>query len=257
MKLVKQITLFILAILIFTSSGFSPCFAKITQTPIETTTKDSYIIKSTLSYEKKAGQIKYPTVVLLHSIGYSSADWGDLVQILNSAGFAVLSIDLRGHGKSIYDTNLKQKTWVYFTPKTFQKYPNDIAAVLKEAQAKSKIISLENMAIIGADVGANTAILTSKLLPKKPKALVLISGSTNFKGLYTPIVLTEIGQIPVLSIASKQDGFSMQEQQKLAKFSQGAFYVKNYPTGGMGMMIMKTNPTMPYDITKWLVTIFK
>lgn len=258
MEFFKKISLFILIIFILTSTAPSAfCITKIAKKDFETQTKDSHIIKASLTYPKIEGKTKYPTVVLLHSIGYSSADWEDLIINLNNAGYAVIAIDLRGHGKSVYNANLQQRSWVYFSTKVYQKFPSDVVAVLKQAQTTSKKVSLDNMAFVGADVGANTAILASKLLAKKPKAMVLISASSNFKGLFVPITLTEIGNIPILAMASTQDGFSIQEEQKLAKFAQGAFYVKNYPRGGMGMMMLKTNPSMSNDIVKWLKTVLK
>lgn len=228
-------------------------FAKAINKEIEVQTKDNHIIKATLSYNKTDGKTKYPTVVLLHSLGYSSLNWEKLIPVLNDAGFAVLAVDLRGHGKSVYNSNLQQKSWVYFSPKAYQKFPSDVVTIINEAAKQSKKVSLDNMAIVGADIGANTAILASKSLTKKPKALVLISPTMNFKGLYVPIVLSEIGTIPILSMASNQDKYSIQQEKNISKFSQGAFFVKNYSRGGMGMLMLKSNPTMPYDITKWLM----
>jgi len=87
--------------------------------------------------------------------------------------------------------------------------------------------------------------------------MILISPSMNFKGLYVPIAMTEIGTMPILSMVSKQDDYSIQEQKKLSKFAQGAFYAQNYPKGGMGMMMLKANPSMTKDIVSWLKTVVK
>ena len=258
MSQLKKIILFLLIFLAFICiTSNTSCQAKTIKKEIEVQTKDARILKATVSYNKIDGVSKYPTVLLLHSLGYSSINWGTLIDDLNYAGFAVIAMDFRGHGKSVYNANLQQKSWVYLTPKAYQKFPNDVYTVLNAAQTQAKMVSLDNMAIVGADIGANTAILTCKLLTKKPKALVLISATTSFKGLYVPVTLTEIGQIPILSISSAQDGYCLKEQLKLSKFSQGAFYVKNYPKGGMGMMMLKTNPNMSRDITNWLTKYFK
>lgn len=223
---------------------------------IEVQTKDARIIKATLSYKNDAKQ-KYPTVVLLHSLGYTSEHWCDLISRLTNAGYAVIAVDFRGHGKSVYDASFKVKSWAYFNDKIYQKFPSDVLAVLNQAQKESKKISMDNMAIVGADIGANTAVLVSKDLKKKPKTLVLISPSTTFKGLYLPITLAEIGKVPILSIVSQQDKYSLKEQKNLAKYAQGGFYAQNYPTGGMGMMMMTTNPTMSKDIVDWIKRFLK
>lgn len=249
-KIIKKILFFILIIFIFTAQN---AYCKTVQKIIEVQTKDARIIKATLSYVKIEGVQKYPTVVLLHSLGYSSENWGNLISDLNNAGYAVIAIDFRGHGKSVYDSNFRRKTWTYFAAKTYQKFPNDVIAILNQAQKDSKKISLNNLAIVGADIGANTAVLVTKNLKYKPKTLVLISPTTSFKGLYIPIAMTQIGRIPILSMVSQRDLYCLKEQQDLSKFAQGGFYAKNYPQGGMGMLMLKSNPSMSKDITKWIL----
>ncbi len=256
MKLIKKILLFILAIFVF-SGTIQSAYCKTVKKEIEIQTKDSRILKATLSYVKMENVKKYPTVLLLHSLGYSSTDWGNLISDLNNAGYAVIAMDLRGHGKSIFNGNFQKRPWIYFKTKAYQKLPSDAILILNQAQKQSKKVDLSHLAIVGADIGANTAVLVAKQLPKKPKTLVLISPTTNFKGLYIPIAMVEMGSIPVLSMVSKKDSYCMQEQQKLSKYAQGGFYAKNYPQGGMGMMMLKSNPTMAQDITEWIIRYLK
>lgn len=249
----KNIILFVLVVAVFFFNALvGICAPAVVKKDIEVQTKDNRVIKATMTYPK-TGQKAYPTVVLLHSLGYSSDSWGNLIPYLNTAGFLVIAMDLRGHGKSVYNTNFQQRSWVYFKPKTYQRFPSDVLAVVKQAQVVSKKVSLNDYAIVGADIGANTAVLATKLMPKKPKALVLISPSISFKGLYIPVALTEIGTIPILSMVSNKDGYSLGQQKNLAKFAQGNFYAMNYPQGGMGMLMLKVNPKMSMDITNWLV----
>lgn len=254
MKLVKKLLIFLV---IFAFASTMGAYCKTVKKEIEIQTKDMRIIKATLSYVKIEGVKKYPTVVLLHSLGYSSENWCNLIPDLNNAGYAVIAMDLRGHGKSVLDSSFHQKSWVYFTPKTYQKFPSDVIAIINQAQKQSKLVSLDNLAIVGADIGANTAVLVAQNLGKKPKALVLISPITTFKGLYIPIAMVNMGQIPILSMVSEKDIYCMQEQQKLSKFAQGGFYAKNYPQGGMGMLMLKSNPSMSEDITRWLIKYLK
>lgn len=252
MKIFKKLLVFIFVIILCTSvSQAAP--SKVIKKEFQVQTKDLRVIKATLSYIKIDGIKKYPTVLLLHSIGYSSEDWGSLPKDLINAGYAVITMDLRGHGKSIYDSNLKPKPWIYFTTKAYQKIPDDVVAIINQSQKESKLVDANNMAIVGADIGANAAILASKDLKTKPRTLVLISPTTTFKGLYTPIAIAEMGYIPILAIASNKDRYCLQEELKLSKFAQGGFYAKNYPQGGMGMMMLKVNPTMSMDIVKWIM----
>jgi len=255
MNIVKKVVL-LLVIFIFASTTNAYC--KVIKKDIEVQTKDLRVLKASVSYVKIDGLKKYPTVVLLHSLGYSSEDWGNLIPELNNAGYAVIAVDFRGHGKSIYNSSFQKRSWVYFKPKTYLRFPNDVMQILKQAQTDIKIVSLENMAIIGADIGANTAILVAKQLPQKqkPKTLVLISPTLSFKGLYIPLAMTDV-QMPILSMVSKKDAYCIQEQKKMSKFSQGGFYAQNYPNGGMGMLMLKSNPSMSQDIVKWIIRYLK
>lgn len=249
MKLIKKLAAFLI-VFVFASSMNALC--KPIKKEIEVQTKDARIIKATVSYENIEGVKKYPTVLLLHSIGYSSDEWGNLITDLNNAGYAVIAMDFRGHGKSIYNAKFQKKSWTYFNNKIFQKFPSDVLLVLSQIQKQVKIADLNKMAIVGADIGANTAVLASKDLKSKPKTLVLICPTTSFKGLYIPIAMTDL-QMPIIAMVSTKDRNCLKEEQNLAKFSQGGFYAKNYPNGGMGMLMIKLNPTMSQDITKWII----
>ena len=83
-------------------------------------TKESFVIKAKLFYPAKKQSV-YPMAVFLHSLGYSSDYWDVLVKKFVDEGVAALVIDLRGHGQSVYDSNFKIRSWVYHTPKTFEK----------------------------------------------------------------------------------------------------------------------------------------
>ena len=144
----------------------------------------------------------------------------------------------------------------YFTKKNYEKMPEDVNLILEQVKKNYKNINLNNMAIVGADIGANIAIIAAKDMKKKPVTMILICPTRTFKGLYTPIALTDLN-IPILTMASLKDSYSLDEQKQLAKFAQGGFYAQNYPEGGMGMLMLKANPEMSQDITKWIVKWLK
>lgn len=219
-------------------------------------TKDGHLVHAYLSYPKT--KLKgYPTIIMLHSLGRSSYYWIPLQVKFNDLGFAVLRLDFRGHGKSVYSKTFHQKSWTKFKNTTFAKYPQDVIDTIQTIQKESRKADFNNYAIIGSDIGANTAILVAKQLPTKPKALVLMSPSMNFKSLYVPVALTEIGDTPILAISSKTDNYFMNEQQKLVKFAQGVFDVYNLEKGTADMLIIKQVPEAQPTIINWIVQYFK
>ena len=255
----KFLILFITLLILVPTVSFAQDDAKkkkVAYVSITYETKDSFVIKSKLFYPLFPKKV-YPMVVMLHSIGYSSEYWGSLAKQFTNNGIAVLEIDLRGHGQSIYDSNFKIRSWQYYTEKNYAQYPNDVAEILKYLAMNYPNISTDNYAILGADIGANTAILTAEQMPNKPKCLVLMSPTREYKGLYTPVAMTNLGSMPILSIVSTKDNYSMQEAEILKKFAQSDYQIKKYPSGGMGMLMLKVNPTMGKDIVDWIASKIK
>lgn len=254
----KKVLIMILALVLFTPVGAlaAPQKKKVGYVAITYETKDSFVIKSKLFYPLKEASV-YPVVVMFHSLGYSSEYWTNLSKKFVDAGAAVLLVDLRGHGQSVYDSNFKIRSWIYYSPKTFEKYPTDAVDILKYVATNYKNISTTKYAIVGADIGANTAILAAEKIASKPKCMVLISPSREFKGLYTPIAMTNIGTMPLLTMVSLRDNYSVREANALKKFAQGDFDIKTYPAGGTGMLMLKANPSMTDDIVKWVMPLLK
>lgn len=248
----KKLLILLIALVLLTplNSFAQEADKKVGYVSITYETKDSFVIKSKLFYptEKKK---TYPLAVFLHSLGYSSDYWGNLTKKFVDEGIATLVIDLRGHGESLYDSNFRIQSWIYYTEKNYANYPEDISEILKYVGMNYKNISTTDYTIIGADVGANTAILTSEKMNNKPNCMVLMSPSEKFKGLYTPIALANMGPVPILAVVSHKDRYFLNEAMGLEKFAQGSYQIKQYPVGGTGMMMLKANPYMADDIVKW------
>ena len=254
----KKLIILMLVCILATSCVFAAEDSKSTSKnaiDIQYETKDGFLLKSKLSlpFEKRA---KYPMVVMMHSLGYSSEYWQEIPTKFRQAGFAVLEIDFRGHGKSIYDANFKKTNWFYLTNYSYKKYPKDVLNLLLYINENYKNIAVSHLVFIGADIGANTAILAASQLKTKPVSMVLISPSVEFKGLYTPIALTDAGPMPVLVLFSQKDLYSKKQAATLLKFAQGEFDIRSYPNGGPGMLMLKVNPTMANDIVNWVVKKF-
>lgn len=219
-------------------------------------TRDGHLIRSYLSYPKTKMN-GYPTIIMLHALGYNSTYWISLQEKFNARGYAVLRIDLRGHGKSVYDKSFHQRSWRLFKNKDFEQYPNDVVQTIQYAEKQTKKPSFVNYAIIGSDIGANTAVIVARKMKIKPKALVLMAPSLEFKGLYIPVVLTEIGKMPILALASKTDKYYMDQQIRLARFAQGTFDVANAENGNSGMLMLKQHPEYQNSIVTWVEQYFR
>ena len=235
--------LVLILVFVFTMSGvFAATSTKKKKKPyitktIEVTTKDSHIMKAQLLYPRtpKGSKVKvqYPTIIFLHSLGYSSSQWKELPYTFVKQGYAVMLVDLRGHGISNKDAKFRVKSWTYFTPKTYKKYPYDILALINTTKQITKKVSFNNYAIVGGDIGANTGVLVAQLMPIKPKAMVLLTPYQQFKGLN--IFDYRLGTTPILVMCSKSDKYAVCQEVSLKTFAKGKFVIHNtnYPTKGM------------------------
>ena len=233
--------------------ALSSDFVNAAQKPIdvECEVKDGSIIAGSIFYpEVKKAQ--YSTLVLLHSLGYNSSRWEEFAAALADKGYAVITIDLRGHGRSVYTAKLARQSWTNYKREVFQKYPDDVMEILKSIREEYQNLSFEDWGIIGADIGANTAVLVAEKAKNKPKTLVLLSPHEAHKGLFIPIAIVNMGKIPVLSISTIGDRTSIEAQKNLKKYAQAEFEIKNFKTNTSGMLMINANPEVPALITNWI-----
>ena len=119
-------------------------------------------------------------------LGHNRNDWNGFAPTLSNSsnGYAVLSIDLRGHGESTSQNGNTSISFQSFTPDDFKKMVMDVKAA-KHFLVTQKNINPNNVAIIGASIGANVASNYAASYPLV-KAVVLLSPGLDYKGVTTP-----------------------------------------------------------------------
>jgi pimeloyl-ACP methyl ester carboxylesterase len=168
-------------------------------------TDDGVLIVGTYYSPSSSHQTAPKAVILLHMLGRNRNDWNTFASILSnrSNGFAVLSIDLRGHGESI-NQNGNAISFQSFTPIDFNKMILDVKAA-KHFLVTQKNIPHNNIAIVGASIGANVGLKYAASDPSI-KAVVLLSPGLDYKGVSTsdsirkytnPIYIVTAGRDPI------------------------------------------------------------
>ncbi len=159
-------------------------------------TRDGVILRATY-YPSLLGK-EAVAVLLLHDFEGSRADLSPLALVLQRAGHAVLTLDLRGHGES---TSLKGSARTLSTNQLgnedFQlMVSQDIERAkrfLREENNEGRL-NLEKLCVVGVGMGATLAMEWARLDWSWPplvtykqgqdvKALVLISPKFTFRGL--------------------------------------------------------------------------
>lgn len=100
-----------------------------------------------------------PAVLLLHGFGEDRTVWNEFKKALLAKGFAVMTLDLRGHGESKTKNNqpiTASKDW-RTSP---HEFPVDVDAALTWLKTQTRINS-NKIAVIGTDVGASLALIAS------------------------------------------------------------------------------------------------
>ena len=181
----------------------------------------------------------WPGVILLHMLHGDQSQWEDFPQQLTEEGFAVLSMDIRGHGNTGGEMNWdlaisdQQQVWNYF--------------------AARQEIDQDQIAFVGASVGANLALVASSNEPSVRTA-VLLSPGLNYAGVKTQAAINSIGDRPVLIVASQEDTYAADSSTILYESAVADSQLIMYQEAGHGTFMFRAEPGLTQAIADWLAT---
>ena len=215
-----------------------------TKHKIEFVTRDKFILVGDLYVANPATD--KPLVICLHSYSMNANVYSKLAEDLRLRGYNVLAMDLRGHGRSVYNENLKLKSRYYYKNDTWQKLPKDVIDSIKFVKANYPKVNCNDIILIGADIGANTAAVASLSLNPAPEKIVLISPMIEFKGIRMPIRTSKFNNSKIFMILAKTDRILINFQTKYP------VKVKNYPLGGPGVRLIQINKDAYEDVLNFI-----
>ncbi|MBQ9150352.1 alpha/beta fold hydrolase [bacterium] len=216
-----------------------------TKHKIEFTTRDKFILVGDLYFA--ANETKKPLVVLLHSFSLNAQAWKDLAENLRLKDYNVLAMDLRGHGRSVYNENLKLKSRFYYKADTWQKLPKDMVDAVKYVKNNYPKINTNDVIIVGADIGAISGAIGGMSLSKPPLKMVLISPMLEFKGIRMPLRTNKFYDTKIMLVLAKTDRILMNFNTKTPPI------IKQYPVGGPGVQLIKANKEAYDEIVKFII----
>jgi pimeloyl-ACP methyl ester carboxylesterase len=100
-----------------------------------------------------------PAILLLHGFGEDRTVWNDFKKALLGRGFAVMTLDLRGHGGSKTKNNLPIAASLDWRTSPHD-FPLDLDAAVTWLKTQTRINS-NKIAVIGVDIGASLALIAS------------------------------------------------------------------------------------------------
>ena len=216
-----------------------------TKHKIEFVTRDKFILVGDLYLADS--QTDKPLVVCLHSFSMNAQAWKKMAENLRLKGYNVLAMDLRGHGRSVYNENLKLKSRYYYKKEDWQKLPKDVVDSVKYVKANYPKVNCNDIIIVGADIGASVAAIGSISLKYSPQKMILISPMLQFKGLKMPVRTKKFVDTKIMMVLAKTDRIIMNFESKNPPL------IKRYQVGGPGNKLIDANKDAYDEIIKFII----
>lgn len=170
-----------------------------------------------------AGRSGAKTWVLLHGLGSSKEEWESFGRQLAGRGNGVFIYDARGHHESnrfAGGQTVNYQAWQTAGPGTpWDAMPSDLASAV--AMLKKRGVPEGEMAVGGASLGANVALVYASGHPKVP-ALVLLSPGLEYAGIKSVPAFEAYRGRPLFIAASPNDLYAYSSVRQLLDRSPSA-----------------------------------
>lgn len=181
-----------------------------------------------------------PGVLLLHMWRGQKEDWAPFATRLQEAGYAVLVLDLRGHGESGGSAEpVEPQLWI------------DDVVQAWQVLAEQPEVDGQRTAIIGASIGANLALRAAAEL-EQVQAVALLSPGLEYHGVTTEDGMAAYGERPVLIAAAEGDTYAADSAHELVERAQGSPVLTLYPGSAHGTDLFATQPDLAHLLLGWL-----
>jgi pimeloyl-ACP methyl ester carboxylesterase len=184
-----------------------------------------------------------PGVILVHMLARTHEDWQVLADRLSDAGFAVVGIDLRGHGAS-------------GTAAAPPADPEDMTASVLDVKAARVFLTGRSdlcsgrIGITGAQVGANLAALEAASDPLV-RSIALLSPGIDYRRLRADAAMVKYAERPALILASTEDGYASRSARALSTMGAGIRDLRLVSGAGHGTVMLARQPDLIGMLVDW------
>jgi pimeloyl-ACP methyl ester carboxylesterase len=159
-----------------------------------------------------------PAVVLVHQLGTTRAEWEPIIAALRAdRDYAILAIDLRGHGESNHTKDGRKLDWQTFGEADFYKLPQDVHAAFDWLR-RNKSIAPRSFGGMGSSLGGS-ALLLHAAPQGSVRALILLSLVLESHGLHIRGAFARFEHRPLLLVVAEGDGPSAEAVQALERIA--------------------------------------
>ena len=233
----------LLALLVATCTIFAVSAQEATEEPsaiepqeVEVEAADGLILKG--SYYAQESEVA-PAILLLHQLYSNRTSWSPLIPALLQESYAVLAVDLRGHGET--------------------GGADDWPAAVEDVQtwfewlAEQPGVQTDGISMIGASIGSNLALVGCGHEPMCATAIALSPGTEYFGIRTEDAVSAGLRLRSALLVAGRNDHPSIDGVMALFDVALGELGVQIYNDGlhGTNMFSLHENSLIPL-IVNWL-----
>jgi dipeptidyl aminopeptidase/acylaminoacyl peptidase len=178
------------------------------------------------------------TLLLLHGAYEDHRSWNAFEELAQAEGYAVLTLDLRGHGQSGGE-------------KTFDESMDlDVEAALGWLE-NSTGANLAQILLMGESLGASLALRAGARHPEIP-AVVLLSPGMQLWEISINNAIDGYGSRPIFLVSSEEDEYPAMTVGQLAERTQGQHELLLLPGEEHGTKMLAANPDLAAQILNWL-----
>ncbi len=188
-------------------------------------------------------------VILLHMMPATKESWNPFADLLSRNNFAVLALDLRGHGESVIQGNKKLDFRLFMD--------DDHKKSLLDLNAAVNFLNKKEIFLIGASMGANLALWYQSLHQEISKT-VLLSPGLNYREINAISLAKKISEKQQVFIASgdfdkQSDLTSSIMAQSIASLLPHVCH-KKLASSAHGSNLLVDNLELMQEIIDWLNT---
>ncbi len=189
-------------------------------------------------------------VLLLHMMPADRKSWNPLATLLQSRGYQVLAIDLRGHGESVKQGERTISFKQFYADEEHQASRLDVEAAVSYLHAKG--ISDDALIVGGASIGANLA-LGYAAYHRDVSGVVLLSPGLVYHGIQTESAIKNLeAHQRVLMVVSEEDAYSAESVRTLADMGKASKEIKWYNGLGHGTSMLEKDLSVAATIAAWM-----
>jgi alpha-beta hydrolase superfamily lysophospholipase len=181
-------------------------------------------------------------------LGSDRSQWDAFARRAQREGYASIAIDLRGHGDSLPPSG-SEVSYKSFETADWLGALQDIDAA--KAALLQHGADPENLAVVGASIGANLA-LRYAVAHQDIQAVVMLSPGLDYRGIQTEPDVLAYGKRPSLMLTTTGDSYSATSCTTLKALSPGFCELREYGGATHGTDILDAEQASTDQIFLWL-----